>query len=154
MITPELVAQFPPLCGFASMPHIKGVTSVFSLKLGIDGGVACLCGAATINLLNAALESVFTVDEPWDVLSYGYDKIEFPTPNIAGGSVNFTFKVLSTEATVFPIKKLKMKLPMSNISFECIGVNTRTQKEVIRAIWNLGYIATSEINNNTEKDKL
>ncbi|MEY2664867.1 MAG: hypothetical protein RIT04_675 [Candidatus Parcubacteria bacterium] len=144
-----MVARFAESCGFSSMAHIKGEPSIFSIKMGIEGGVACLCGAATISLLNAALEKVFLFGEPYDVISYGYDNIEFPTPNIAGGSVEFTFTVLSTKSAAFPLKRIKKSLPMSNISFVCHGTNTLTGKKVIQLIWHLGYIATSEINNIT-----
>lgn len=113
--------------------------------MGLDTGVACLCGAATMCLLNAALEHVFTFDEPYDVISYGYDDIVFPAPNVAGGAVEFSFTVVSTEASLFPLKPLKKTLPMSKITFQCTGMNTRTQKQVIRLVWHLAYIATSDI---------
>ncbi len=144
-ITAEVVAAYSKINGFSSLPHIKGERSIFSIKMGMKGGVACLCGAATVSLLNAALEKVFAFDEPYDVMSYGYENIVFPSPNIQGGSVIFTFTVVSTKNTSFPLKKIRKSLPMSNISFACEGFNTRTQRSVIRLVWHLGYIAIADI---------
>ncbi len=143
-ITHELVQQFAQTCGFASVPHVRGDTSVFSLALGVEGG-ACLHGVATLCLLNSALEKVFALEDEYDVISYSYQNVIFQSPNIQGGLMSFKFTVLTIEKARLPILRLKKTVPVIKVTFGCEAFNSRFGKRVAKLEWALGYLKMSDV---------
>lgn len=145
IITKALIKTSAALCGFGNAPHVAGDVSALSLTLG-NQGISCLCGSATICLMNAALEQAIVVDEPYDVLSFGYDNIIFESPAIEGGSILFTMIPASIDTWRFPIKRLKTSVPAIKVTLLCEGTHSITNKRVIKTTWRLCYMAMSDIN--------
>ena len=147
VVTRDLIRSASDLCGFAKAPHIVGERSLLSLSLGLDEG-ACLCGAGTLCLMNAALERAIAIDEQYDVLSFKQDAV-FTAPNLEGGEMSFSFVVIEAKRSVFPPRSTGKKVPMSRIVLECEAWNSRVGrilgKPVLKATWTLGYVAMAHV---------
>jgi hypothetical protein len=144
-ITSKLVREFAKYCGFEFVPHVRGTRSVMSIGLGLQQG-ACLHGAATLCLINAALEKVFVFEEEYDVISFGYGQIRFEAPNIEGGRMVFRFTVKEIESRRLPIPELKKSIDFIKVMFYCEAFNSQIGSRVVKLDWSLGYLKQADVN--------
>jgi acyl dehydratase len=143
-ITREIIQKVAEISGCEALPHVQGVRSVFSLGLGVEGG-ACLHGTGTLCLINSSLQKAFTIEDEHDIISYGYDKVTFESPNIEGGRLSCKLTVKAIERTRLPVRKLKKVIPVVKVTLGCEAFNSRFKRRVAKLEWTIGFLKMSDV---------